>query len=598
MVEIVVRKDGTARTFSVKEGDNLLHVLIKEGVAMLSPCGGKGICGKCKVIFKKGAKAPTDSDKKHLSEEELNKGMRLSCGVKITEPIEVEIPLTSDAIEVLTTGDDEIGDVDPYVVKTYLEMSLPSIDDQRSDLKRLQDALGMEDLYVNSELLREISAIMKDSNYKVTACTFKGKLISLEPGDTSKISFGVAIDIGTTTVACYLVDLTSGRVVDVVSGVNAQRPYGADVISRINYTTQQEGGLTTLRDAIVNQIAELIGKLSAKTNIPMKHIYNVTIVGNTTMTHLFLGLPSTNIAVAPYIPVVTSLVDIPGKEMGIPIAGYISVLPGVASYVGSDITAGILDCEMHKSETYSLLLDLGTNGEIAVGNKDRIVACATAAGPAFEGATIKCGIGGVKGAVSKVDLDSEKIYTTIGDAKPIGICGSGVLDMVSEFVKHEIVNNMGRMQDPATLDLTENIKKRIVPSTDGGKEFIIEGNIVFTQKDVREVQLAKAAVSAGILILMKEAGITHDDIKDVYVAGGFGNFMDINSALTIGLLPKEFTGKVKSVGNSAGTGSKMCLLSKNEIDDINKISTSVKYVELSGRRDFEGLFVDQMTFDE
>ncbi|KPU45396.1 Na(+)-translocating NADH-quinone reductase subunit F [Oxobacter pfennigii] len=594
--QITVKKDGGPRVIYANEGDNLLKVMIKEGIYVQTPCGGKGICGKCKVIFHKGAKEPANTDIKHLSEDEISRGMRLACGVIVDEPMDIEVPTVASAINVLTTGSEDMDiQVSPFVIKKYLNLTPPSIHDQRSDIRRIQDGLGITSLSARSKLMREMHDVLIKSDYKVTVSVYKGELLNIEAGDASDKSYGIAVDIGTTTVASYLIDLTSGKVIDVESGVNAQRPYGADVISRINYTIQQKDGLTTLRDAIVNQLGGMLIKLCERNNMETKHVYNVTVVGNTTMTHLFLGVPCESIAVSPYIPVVTDLVEVPGREMNMPIDGYVSVLPGVASYVGSDITAGILACGMHKSEKYSLLLDLGTNGEMAVGNKDGIVSCATAAGPAFEGATIKWGIGGVKGAVSKIDLSQDKIYSTIGDAKPIGICGSGVLDAVSEFVKYEIINKTGRMYKPEELDLPDSLKNRIT-TTDSGKQFTIEGDVVFTQKDVREVQLAKAAVSAGMKILVKEAGIEFKDVETIYVAGGFGNFMNIESALNIGLLPKELAGKVKSIGNSAGTGSKMCLLSESAIGELEKISNSTKYVELSGRPDFEGLFVDSMVF--
>jgi len=302
---------------------------------------------------------------------------------------------------------------------------------------------------------------------------------------------------------------------------------------------------------------------------------------------------------APYIPVFTEAMELRGSEIGINIQGIVSLLPGISGYVGSDITAGILASKMMESEKYSLLLDLGTNGEIAFGNSKGVVACSTAAGPAFEGADIKYGIGGVRGAISKIDLSKDIIYETIGDEAPIGICGSGVLDAVSQLLKYELIDETGRMVE------TEEVKdpalsKRIV-KLDKMKQFVIVDNennnpISFTQKDVREVQLAKAAISAGIKILIAQKGISFEEIEKVYIAGGFGNFMDIHSTINIGMLPKELEGKVLSIGNSAGSGARMYLLSEEQREKAKEIKRATKYIELSNRSDFQEYFMDSMMF--
>ena len=296
----------------------------------------------------------------------------------------------------------------------------------------------------------------------------------------------------------------------------------------------------------------MIGILCSNNNISSNNIYNAVIAGNTTMIHLLLKLPCKSISLAPFIPISTKELEYEGKDLGIDINGVISIMPGIASYVGSDITAGIISSNLTKNEKYSLLLDLGTNGEMALGNKDEVITCSTAAGPAFEGANIKYGIGGVKGAICKVDLSKDKVYETIENINPIGICGSGVLDGVGQLLKYNIIDETGRIYDIDELD--ENISNDRIVEIDNMKQFILENNnniISITQKDIREVQLAKAAICAGIQILLKERNLNVNDIENVYIGGGFGNFMNVDSCIEIGMIPKELKDKITSIGNCA-----------------------------------------------
>lgn len=582
-------------TVYANAGDNLLDILRGEGVLLPNDCGGNGTCGKCRVIFKEGVPRPAGIDYAHLGPDEINRGIRLSCGIKVFHPMEIEIPDTADEMDILVDG--KIGNIkiEPCVLKKYLCLDIPSLTDQRSDIRRLGEALEIHNIKCGTLLLSQIPEKLRSSDFKITAAIYKDILISIEKGDTTKEIYGAALDIGTTTIACYLIDMVSNEVVAVESAVNRQKIYGADVISRINHTMENKDGAGVLKESVINQINEMLLNACRRKGISMDNVYQMTIAGNTTMIHLLLGLPCDNIALSPYIPVTLNTVEILAKEIGLCLNGYITLLPGISGYVGSDITCGILASMMGKSKGYSLFLDLGTNGEIALGNSEGIITCSTAAGPAFEGANIKWGMGGVKGAISKIDLSKDRCYETIGGGKPKGICGSGVLDMTYQLLKYKLIDETGRMEGSDSLKCPESLRKRI-SLKDGIKEFIIEDDIVFTQKDVREVQLASAAVSAGIKILMKEKGISPSDILNVFIAGGFGNFMDINSAIGLGLIPGELSGKVKSIGNSAGTGARMCLISRPCMDETEKIAESAKYVELSGRQDFEEYFMDSMMF--
>lgn len=600
-VKLTIHSEKGKEVIDTNQGENLLDVLRNNKISIGSHCNGKGTCGKCKVKIINGLKEGNCLDLKHLTKEELELGFRLSCNVTINEDLEILLTEKNENMKVLVVGEEQEYDLDTVVNKKYVVIDKPSLEDQRDDYKRLKDACEKDNLFINIKYLPQIGDLLREANFNVTATFYKNRLLHLERGDSLQYSYGLAIDIGTTTVAIYLINLNNGKVLAVESKVNNQRSYGADVISRINFTIENPKGLGILKDSIINQLNDMIGLLCKKNSINKDNIYDTVIVGNTTMIHLLLGLPCKNIALSPYIPITTGIVEFEAKELGINTGGMISLVPGISAYVGSDITAGIVSSGMLNSERYSILLDLGTNGEMALGNKNEVITCSTAAGPAFEGANIKYGIGGIEGAISKVDLSKDKIYETIGNGKPCGICGSGVLDTVAQLVKFGIVDETGRMLGSDEVEQKE-YHNRII-ETGNMRQFIVahnsvyEGVIAFTQKDVREVQLAKSAICAGIKILLKEKNITFDEIEKVYIGGGFGNYMNIESSVEIGMIPKELKDKIKSVGNCAGSGAKMYLLSKGIRDNTVDIINKATYIELSKRGDFQEYFIDSMMME-
>ncbi|WP_411679794.1 ASKHA domain-containing protein [Clostridium thailandense] len=588
------------QVIEVESGTNLLDILRENEIFIDNPCGGKGTCGKCKVKLIKGLKEPTSLDIKHLSKEEIEEGIRLSCNINISETTELVIPVDNEKMNIAVAMEKYEFNVDPMIKKKYLVMKEPSIEDQRDDYKRISDACEIRDLLIGIKDLATVSEKLRKYNFDVTAAVYKNQLIHIEEGDEREKIYGLAIDVGTTTIAAYLLDMSNGKVMDVEPQINMQRIYGADVISRIDFTVENKEGLNTLRQCIIGQVNSIIETLSARNNICKDNIYDVVIAGNTTMNHLLLGLPCKQIAMAPYISVVTKALEIKAEELGIITQGIVSIIPGISAYVGGDIVSGILSSGMLNSERYSLLLDLGTNGEMVLGNKSEIITCSTAAGPAFEGSNIKHGVGGIKGAICKIDLSQDKVYETVGGENPIGVCGSGVLDTVAQFLKHGIIDGKGKMIDKN--ELGEKHKDRLM---DKGKmkEFILAEDklnhkiITFTQKDVREVQLAKAAISAGIKILLKEKNIQLEDIETMYIGGGFGSYMDAESAITIGMIPKELKGRIRSIGNCSGAGAKMYLMSKKLRDKALEISRKANYIELSRRSDFQEYFIDSMLLE-
>ena len=599
-MKISLKNGKDERIIYANKNDNLLKILRENNVEVNNNCGAKGKCGKCKVkILNEEYLKFTKSDEVHLSKDELDKGIRLSCMINIEDDIEIELINSKDDIQVLTDLYDNNTSLDIDIKKIYLEIETPSLMDQRDDVKRVKDSLNMKDLYIDKKTLGSISNILEKNNYKVTVTTYNNKLLHIQGNNREKYKYGIALDLGTTTLALYLLDLNEGRIISVLSKVNAQRSYGSDVISRINYTMENKNGLEELNKCVINQINEMIDEISKINNINKDEIYNIVVVGNTTMIHMLMKIPCKNIALAPFIPSFTEKYECSALDIGINVNGIISLPPSISAYVGSDISAGILSSNMSKNDKYSLLLDIGTNGEIALGNKDRILTCATAAGPAFEGTNIKYGVGGIKGAISSIDLSKDKIYETINDEIPCGICGSAVLDITSELLKYEIIDETGRMIDYDEVK-NESLRKRLNKDKNI-KEFIIfqddNKKISFTQKDIREVQLAKASIYAGIEVLLNESNLTYDDIENVYIGGGFGNFMNVESAVNIGMIPEAFKNKIKSIGNCAGKGAIDFLISEENKKEIVKIVDKCEYIELSKSKSFQEFYIDSISFE-
>lgn len=601
-MKINIKNKEVRKVIYGKKSNNLLSILRENKIEVNNNCGAKGKCGKCKVkILKYNSLKITKSDEKYLSKEELEQNIRLACMIYLQEDeyIEIELINNNDDIHTLTDIHNNNINLDTNIKKYYIELEKPTLIDQMDYVKKISNHLNI-DLEINIKDLQNLSEVIEENDYKVTLTTYNNQLIHIQGGDRSKYKYGIAIDLGTTTVALYLVDLNNGNIISITSQANKQRAYGGDVISRINYTMENKDGIDELNKCVISQINEMIDKISKENNIDKKEIYNLVLVGNTTMIHLFMKLNCKNIAIAPFIPIITETYKCPSSDLGININGIISFPPSISAYVGSDISAGILASKLYEHEKFSLLLDIGTNGEMALGNKDVIFTCSTAAGPAFEGANIKYGVGGIDGAISSIDLSKSKIYETINNERPCGICGSGVLDISSQLLKYEIIDENGRMYDLDEIK-DDNLRKRL-KIENNMKEFVIfedeDKKISFTQKDIREVQLAKAAICAGIKVLLKESNLNYENIEYVYIGGGFGNFMDVDSAINIGMIPKELKDKIKSIGNCAGKGALDYLINCDKQKDIINITNKCKYVELSQNKFFQEFYIDSITFDE
>lgn len=605
--KIRLHKDNNVIELKAKNGTKLLDFLHNNSVKINSPCGGSGTCGKCRVKVDGIQTGHSEKEKTLLGSNAVNNGIRLACYNKIEGDLDIYPEEKLEKASIVTEGIKRSIKVDPIIRKQYAELPVPKLHDQISDLERVLKVSEGNSSQMTMKMLGNLPGILRGSDFKVTLVYADGYIIAVEEGNTVAKQFGAAFDIGTTTIAAYLYDLVTGRHIDTYSVLNPQRKYGADVLSRIDYTINNDPGLENMNNEVINCVNSIIKYFADNNKIAVSDIYSAVFAGNTTMMHFLMKMNARNIAVAPFIPVTTCLHILKASETRIEINenGRIIAIPGVSGYIGADTVAAALSSGMYEDEKTCLLIDIGTNGEIVLGNRDWLCSCSTAAGPAFEGANIRNGVGGVTGAISTVKVVPEFGITTIGDAKPIGICGSGVVDSIAGMLSAGLIDETGRIVDEDEAEvLDENLKKRLV-ELDGKIAFQLvaaeEGSgmpdIAITQKDIRELQNAKAAIAAGIRTLIKYAGISFDKIDKVYLAGGFGSFIDIGNAVKIGLIPKELQGRIKSIGNAAGSGAVEVLLSRDMMKVTEAIKSRIEHVELSASPEFVDEYVNCMLFE-
>lgn len=599
-------KDNSISALSVPEGTNLLDFMRANGLHMDSPCGGNGTCGKCRVKVSGMKDVPGENEKKLLGSELLDKGYRLACSCSIKSDIEVYVDKVDFDAVIMTDGRRRDITLDPIIKKKYLELEKPEVEDQVPDLQRIMSGAGVFGPFNDLTLLRELPGLLRTCDFKATILTCGNVLSAIEPGNTTGQNFGIAVDIGTTTIAAYLYDMNSGTRLDVHSVLNPQRKFGADVLSRIEYTMKSPDNLREMQAVIVDCINSIISYFIKENGIKAHDIYEAVFVGNTTMMHFLMGLDAANIAKAPFIAVTTAAHRFTAQELGIDMNDRAKaiIFPAVSGYIGADTVAAALSSGMYNKNEISLLIDIGTNGEVILGGSEWLYSCSTAAGPAFEGANIRNGVGGITGAIDKITLAPEFACSVIGEAKPVGICGSGIVDAIAQMLTASVIDETGRIADEDEQgNLPDGLRERLT-TINGQRAFLLVKaeesgcgtDIAITQKDIRELQNAKAAIAAGIKTLVKRAGIRLEDIARVYLAGGFGNYIDVGSALTIGLLPGELSGKIESIGNAAGEGAVEGLLSGAMLKEAEDMSRRIQYVELSASADFVNEYVECMMF--
>ena len=594
------------------KGDKLLDVARDADIFIDAPCNGNVSCGKCKVRLIKGK---VDTEKTHhIRDEEWNQGYILACNTKVIEDIDIEVPskLSSPMYGMKIEGSDKKKDKEVFdrakkiieennfefktnIVKTYIEIEEPTLDDNISDIDRIErhvrNNLGYDEIDFTIELLRKVPTVIREDNFKVTITYIKKKnkitILNIESGNTENKLYGVAIDIGTTSVVVCLVDLYTKEIVDKASSGNAQIKYGADVIHRIVYSTKKNG-LKELNEAIIEDtINPLLHSIYTKNNVDKDNVVSLVVAGNTTMTSLFLGVYTDFLRQEPFIPPFLKSPRLIGKDVGLNIndSAYVFLAPSVASYVGGDITAGVLSAGIWSSEENVLFIDLGTNGEIVFGNQDYMMSCACSAGPAFEGGGISCGMRASNGAIEKVKIDKETLkptLTTIGDVSPIGICGSGIIDLICQMLLTGIIDRRGKIHrdiDNERIIFNEyEIGEYVLAFKE---EYNLDHDITINEVDIDNFIKAKGAIYSGASVLIESLGMDFSVIDKVYIAGGIGNNLDIENSILIGLLPDIEREKFIYIGNSSLVGSYLALISKDAKKKLQEIGSEITYVELS-----------------
>ncbi len=589
----------------VPAGTNLLDASQKADIYINASCNGKGSCGKCRLIILSGK---VKSEKTSLlSDAEKEKGYVLACQSTVHEDIIVKIPEETIAKKLKAAGMGEVATrklsglvkkIEPIVEKVQLQLDLPTLEDTVSDLDRLKRKLqklgyNTSKMSTNIRVMRQLTeSVRKDSWNVIASILWKkcsSEIVDVSPENGQKHSLGMAVDLGTTSIVVYIVDMADGSILSTASGHNGQAACGDDVINRI--VCSEKDGVRKLKKMAISTINNLTKRAINSIDADHKQIENIVVSGNTTMTHLLLGIEARYIRREPYIPTVSEFPIIKAGEIGFKAANHagVFVMPGPASYVGGDIVAGVLYTGFHQFEELTLFIDIGTNGEIVLGNNEFLMTAACSAGPAFEGGGIRWGMRAEDGAIEKISLDPETFepeYSTVEDMTPRGVCGSGMIDLLSEMLLKGVIGQDGKFrietdhprlilfnEEPAfIIEFAENIDS--------------EEDIIFTQSDIKSLILSKAAVYAGFSILVEQVGMDFSAVQKMIITGGFGQFLDIEKAITIGLLPDIEREKFKYMGNSSIAGAYMALLSNTFRQQAIAISNSMTYLDFSSNNDF------------
>jgi uncharacterized 2Fe-2S/4Fe-4S cluster protein (DUF4445 family) len=572
----------------VPAGTSIFDAASWNGVAIDSTCGGHGTCKKCKVRVLEGEVPISTVDPRAFSTDELRDGWRLACRADTRADLVVDVPPLQTRPKAALVGVGRHVILRPAVQKRHLVLDEPSLEDQRSDVQRVLDALDDLEPRVELEVVKTLGKVLREAHFDVTAVVCDDVLVAVEPGDTTARRFAIAFDLGTTTVVATLLDLETGTPAAVRSMLNRQQPYGADVISRVSATMLDDGALSALEARAHETLSQLAGEVCEEAGVATHDVYEIVVVGNVTMTQLALGIDPEPLSMAPFIVASHDLPPALASDFGVSVhpRAPAVIFPSLGAYVGGDIVAGMLASGLTRDKRIRLFIDVGTNSEIAIGSNERVLATAAPAGPAFEAAQIRCGMRAAEGAIEGVKIrDGELELQVIGDVDPVGICGSGLVDCVAEMVGAGLLDHSGRFTDDPRM--TKVGEERV---------FMLADNVYLSQRDVRELQFAKASIATGWNILLREMGLTPDDISQVLLAGSFGAYLSPASAVRIGLVPPLALPRIVSAGNVASEGAKMAALSLRERAEARSIVHEVEYVELSGREDFNDLFVDQLAF--
>lgn len=589
----------SGRKVRVPPGVTLFDAASWNGIAIDSTCGGHGTCRKCKVRVVAGDVPPSNLDLRAFDVPEIKDGWRLACRVQVAADLEVDVPPLVTRPKAATVGVGRKVILRPAVQKRFLELEEATLADQRSDVERLLDAMPDLELRVDLHALRAVGPALRSGGHRVTAVVVDDALVAVEPGDTTGRMYALAFDLGTTTVVATLLDLVTGAPVAVQSMLNKQQPFGADVITRISTVMTQPGALDQLRDLAHETLAELSTQVLEEGGVAPHEVYEIALAGNATMTHIALGVDPEPLGMAPFVMATRRWPELRAADLGVPAhaAARAVVFPALGAYVGGDITSGLLASGMDRDSRTRLFIDIGTNCEIVLGSDAGLLATAAPAGPAFEGAAIRCGMRAADGAIEVVRLTPDELsLQVIGDVEPRGLCGSGLVDAVAELVRIGLIDPSGRfVPEDVACEIAPGLAHRLT-MVGAERVFVLHEGVYLSQRDVRELQFAKAAISTGWTLLLEDAGIGAGDIQQVLLAGSFGSYLSPSSAVRLGLVPKIPVLRVVSAGNVAGEGAKMALLSERERAGAMALLDEVVYVELSDRPDFNDRFVEQLPF--
>ncbi|MDH3364841.1 MAG: ASKHA domain-containing protein [Thermoplasmata archaeon] len=591
----------------------VLDLAREAGVSIESICGGSGRCGKCKVAITAGEQRLSrmnDNERMSLSEEEMETGLRLACQAQVVSEgdITIDVPEGSrrGLHRLLASGIEPAIPLSPAISKVLLKIPPATLKDIRADDDRLLEMLNAEAAVMANiapGIHQRIPNALREKSWVATVTLYrKEELIGIDPGDTTKEILGVAVDVGTTKVVAYLLDLVTGDTIGTESKPNPQIPFGEDVMSRITYAMTNDDGLAKLQQAVIGAVNALIRQLCDNVGKSPIDILELIMVGNTAMHHMFFGIPPIHLASAPYAPAVRKSISVEPNHLGIDIYpfGKVGSLPNIAGFVGADAVAVLLSSGLYDDDKIGMMIDIGTNTEIIAGSRDGLISCSCASGPAFEGAHIKHGMRAATGAIERVWMDaSEKDVRvrTVDDVPPRGICGSGIVDAVSEMFRCGIISASGK------INSSSEWPGRIREGPDGKLEFVLvaqegkgegERDVSVTQHDVQEIQLAKAAIFTGVSTLLRKLGLRSSDLSCIYAAGAFGTYVDASSAISIGMYPDIPPERIRFVGNAAGSGARMALKSVEARRLADELSRKVEYIELASEEDFQSEFAKAM----
>ena len=609
---------------------NGLDAVIDAGIGIRSECAGKGTCGKCRIlILDKKNDPPNTQEKKILGPDEIERGIRLACQQTFDRDMNIYIPASSlsEKQKLQVAGKEKIVDIDPVCRKYFLQLEKATMDDLEPDFTRIKRSLkkeyGIKADTIDIRALAQMPGAIRNNSWGITVTARGKEIILVEGGDRTKNSYGLAIDLGTTKIAILLVDLLTGKTIGSSGVMNPQISFGEDVMSRLNYATLSDENSARIKKVVIERINDAITELCAGNDLKKEEIIEMTLVGNTAMHHLFLGLPVKQLGLSPFIALTDGPLDVKAREAGIKIApgAYIYLPPVIAGFVGSDHLAVVIASDIQNKKGNHLAIDIGTNTEIVLKSGNKLTSVSTASGPAFEGAHIKHGMRAAPGAIERVMIDPRTCVSsiqTISDKEAVGICGSGILDAVAEMLRAGIIDKRGRF-NPDSRAICKDDRgqlKYVLARASGSKNSggsraaagkeeekhpdpaCDEKDISINQKDIVEIQLAKGAMRTGIDVLLENAGIGFKDIDRIVIAGAFGSYIDPKNVINIGMFPNVSLKKISQVGNAAGVGAKMVLISKKQRAGAEKTARRISYLELTVFPSFNDHFINSMQFPE